>query len=164
MRALSNVLLALVIAVAACRSVPRDVHDAHELSKTESKAALVVAEGLLDKIALKVEDLSDDVVIAEHKKWMASLDTTIKAREVVLQYLIDNEEFDLGDAYVVGLKLLHDMNGGMTMIRLYWKQMISEERTTDAAKFVQLFRKDIARFRELERKFNEWISQFPVKG
>ena len=39
MRQLKVILAVLVLAIAACRSVPSDVRAAHDLSLTESKAA-----------------------------------------------------------------------------------------------------------------------------
>lgn len=165
MRTMSKLFLVLVLAVAACRSVPRDVADAHQITKTEGEAAMVLASDTLTKIETKSEELNDASVDAAFEEWQEHLNAVLEARAVVTKYLNESKAGDdVTKSYAVAQQLLLDMHGGFIAIDKYWQQMLLEERAADAERFVTLFRKDIARYRELMRKFDEWISQFRVKG
>jgi hypothetical protein len=165
MRQLKVFLAVLVFAIAACRSVPSEVRQAHDLSLVESRAALETAQDTLTKIETKSEELNDESVMASYKEWKEHVENLYEARETVRKYLVDSKAgTDVIEPYAVGQQLLIDMNDGFAAILMSWKEMLKSENQTEAAEFVRLFRKDIERYRVLERKFDEYIKQFKVKG
>ncbi len=164
MRTLKSLVLVLVLAVAACRSVPSDVATAHQTSKTESAAALTLAEGTLQKIEDKSAELNDASVTAAYNEWAAHVAKIREARAVVAKYLVDTSAGpDLTGPYQVANQILADMDTGFGLVNLHWQEMLEDGRAADAAEFRRLFRRDIERYRILQRKFDEWISQFRVK-
>jgi hypothetical protein len=131
---------------------------------TESAIALGIATDTLIKIETKSTELSDESVTAAYYKWREHVAKIAAARRVVNVYLLDSKAgADVTGPYSTGTKLLADMDHGFRIINQYWADMVSVERTVESATFVALFRKDIERFKVLERKFDEWISQFRVR-
>lgn len=164
MKTIKSIVFILFLAIAACRSVPSDVNQAHQLSKVESAAALSVAEDTLEKIEDKSAELNNTSVTAAFDSWATHLKNIQEARIVVQNYLVQTKAGDdLTGPYNVANQLLLDMNGGFVGISVSWADMIKPEREVDAVKFIALFRKDIERYRVLQRKFDEWINQFKVK-
>lgn len=165
MRQLKVILAVLVLAIAACRSVPSNVRAAHDLSLTESKAAFVIAEDTLAKIETKSAELNDATVSAAYVLWLEHRNKVVSARGVVARYLADSKAGkDVTEPYATGRQLLADMNRGFAVINARWVDILKTENDADRVEFVALFRKDIDRFRVLERKFDEYIKQFKVKG
>ena len=89
----------------------------------------------------------------------------VSARGVVARYLADSKAGkDVTEPYTTGRQLLMDINRGFAVINSQWANILKTENDVKRAEFVALFRKDIDRFRVLERKFDEYIKQFKVKG
>ena len=85
-------------------------------------------------------------------------------RNIVLEFLRENpKDIETAKAYLVGTRIIGDLTGGFGEIDRYWSKMIDPEFDLAAKEFIKVVRRDIERFRVLERKFNEWIRQFPVK-
>jgi len=165
MRQLKVFLAVLVFAIAACRTVPTEVRQAHDQSLIESRAALEVADDILFKIEVKSLELNDEFVMASYKEWKEHVEILYKARDTVHKYLINSKAgVDVTSPYAVGQQLLVDLNDNFATILVSWKEMLKTENEEDAAEFIKLFRKDIERYRILERKFDEYIKQFKVRG
>jgi len=164
MKQIKILFTVLIFALAACRSVPRDVRTAHDLSISESSAAFVIAEDTLNKIEIKSQALNQDSVRDAFTEWNNHLDIVVEARRIVEAYLRSGSDPELINSYVVASQLLSDMDRGFLVIDAAWESMLALENTAKAAEFVALFRKDIQRYRTLERKFDEWIKQFKVRG
>jgi hypothetical protein len=165
MRQLKVLCFALVLAVAACRSVPADVRAAHDASQASTTAATFVAEETLNKIESKSAELSDESVSAAFATWKTEYNNLVMTRAIVLDYLrISPKDSEVAKSYIVAHRILNDMNGGFNQIDMHWRLMIAEENAEKAALFVKLFRRDIERFRTLNRQFDEWFRQFSVKG
>jgi hypothetical protein len=155
-------MLVLAFAVTACRSVPSEVAVQHSLSMQESDEALVIASNTLIELERKSIDMG---VADEFGEWLKHVEKLMEHRGVVHRWLVESKAGeDVIGPYATGHKLLMDMHRGFYSINAYWKDMLTEENDEARAKFIELFRKDIERFRVLERKFDEWISQFRVKG
>lgn len=164
MRQLKVFLAVLVLAIVSCRSVPSDVRQAHDLSMTESAAALGIATDILVKIETKSIELSNESVTAAYTQWRQHMVKISAARDVVYRYLVDSSAgTDVTIPYSTGAKLLNDMNRGFVTIEASWTSMLLAENDAAAKNFIALFRKDIQRFKVLEHKFDEWIKQFKVK-
>jgi len=164
MRQLKMFLAVVVLAIAACRSVPADVRQAHDTSMVESKAALVIATDTLAKIETRSTELNDATVLAAYKEWISHISVMRDARGIVALYLAESKAGpDVEGPYSVGLRLVTSMDRGFAAINQHWAAMIDPLREDDAKVFLALFRKDIERFKVLERKFDEWIKQFRVK-
>lgn len=163
---MNKVLVAVLFALSiiGCRSVPFDVHQAHEQSMTESDAMFDIVEPLLSKVESGVNDLDSTEVRAKYDVWIEHLNELALARNFVLKYLKDTKAGeDLTGPYILANDIMRDMNAGMDMLTFYWEQFFDEQDQGEE-EFVALFRRDIERFKILERKFDEWISQFRVKG
>jgi len=150
MRQVRVFLAVLVLAIAACTSVPREVRAAHDLSLTESKAAFDVAEDTMAKIETKSAELNDATVREAFIEWETHLGKVRDAREVVTKYLANNKmgQDSLGP-YSIGTKLLYDMHSGFQTINALWTEMLKPERDADTKAFMEFFRRDIERFRIL---------------
>ncbi len=156
-------MLVLALIVVGCRTVPSEVMVQHGISLQESDEALGVAEQTLKAVEAKSDLLSDELVTAAFVRWTEHVERIMAARGVVHQYLLETKaDLEVTSAYSTGHKLLMDMHRGFNSINRYWEEMLT--RDTDRERFIELFRKDIERFQVLERKFDEWISQFRVKG
>jgi hypothetical protein len=165
MRQIKVLCLALVLAAVACRGIPVAVRDAHNESQTSAMAATLVAQETLVKIEAKSAELNDVSVSAAFETWKTEYTSLLTARTVVLEYLQTKpSDSEVAQAYLTANQILRDLNGGFNQISMHWRLMIAEENAEQAARFVYLFRKDIERFNTLNRKFDEWIRQFPVKG
>jgi len=165
MRQIKVLCFALVLAVAACRGIPAEVRAAHDASQASTMAATAVAQETLTKIEAKSAELNDDSVSAAFETWKTEYSNLLMARSIVLDYLrLKPGDAEVAQAYLTGNRILNDMNRGFNTIDMYWNLMLQEENAEQAATFVQLFRKDIERFNALNRRFDEWIRQFPVKG
>lgn len=164
MRQLKVILAVLVLAIASCRSVPSDVRQAHDLSMTESAVALGIATDILIKIEAKSTELNDASVTAAYTEWAEHMSKVTSARAVVAGYLDDSDAgADVSGPYAIGLMLLNDMNRNFATIEANWANMILDSMVEPRGVFIGKFRKDIERFKVLERKFDEWIKQFKVK-
>ena len=165
MNKIKNFFLIIVLAVAACRSVPSDVSEAHKFSMVESKAAFEIADTTLTAVANKSAELNDERVTALHTKWLEHKSNISKARAVVRKYLVETDAgADLTGAYDVATVMLNDMDNGFASVNRAWEEMIDPANSVQAETFISLFRRDIERYKELEKKFDDWISQFRVKG
>lgn len=165
MKTLKFLLVTLVLAIAACRSVPTEVRQAHDLSMVESEQAMGIASDTLTKIETKSEELNDESVSAAFNDWSEHMAKIIEARNVVANYLNESKAGeDVTGPYTVAQIILSDMHNGFSQINRWWADMLKEENDAAAAQFVAMFRRDIDRFRTLERKFDEWIKQFKVRG
>ena len=165
MRQLKIFCLALVLAVAACRSVPADVRAAHDGSQASTSATMTIASQTLSLIESKSEELSDESVSHAFDLWKMEYNNLIQMRLIVLDHLkINPKDSDVVTSYILGNRLLSDMNVGFNQIDMHWKLMLDGANADKVALFIKLFRRDIKRFRILNRKFDEWIRQFTVKG
>lgn len=159
-------LLGLLVMVAACRSVPGELVETNNKMRRESTAAFVVAEDTLKKIEQRSAELNDESVTAAWKEWALHVEQATAARVYVQDYLrlsANSSDKDVSNAYEVGSRLLADLDYGMGEIQLYWSEMVDPANEDKAQAFVAMFRSDIVRFNELQRKFDEWLKQFPVK-
>ncbi len=161
MRGFKVLFLTLVLLVAACRSIPGDVVAAHEIDLKESKSALVKLENVLKKVESKTVEFNVQEVYSE---WTEHFINIVAARIVVSDYLKESKEFELSGAYNTGLRLLEDLDGGFTFVAAEWLQVLHEANDVSRVKLLVGMRKDIARYRILQRKFDEWIRQFKVSG
>jgi len=158
-------MLVLAVAVVGCRSVPVDVSEAHIASMIRSNDALDVAEQTLKAVEAQSVLLNDALVDAAFQKWTRQIERTMTARGVVHKYLLDTKvDLEVSSAYSTGHKLLVDMHANFSSVKRFWEEMIMDENAQRRDLFIRLFRDDIQRFNTLERKFDEWISQFKVKG
>ena len=165
MRTFKVLVATLILAIAACRSVPSEVKQAHELSKTESVAAVGLATDMLLKIEEKSAELNDDLVTSAFVSWTSHRVNIDLARATVMEYLQNTDAgLDVTNPYIVGARLLRDMDRGFLTITRHWEAMLLDERSVDRAIFIERFRKDIGRFETLERKFDEWMKQYRVGG
>jgi hypothetical protein len=166
MRTIKSLLLVLVVAIAACRSVPQEVKDAYNRTKTDGAAILVVAEDVLDKIETASSEVNDEYVSAAYNKWHEHYEQLVSDRAVVVDYLLSSKADKAANGYIVAGKLLSDMNISMREIVVHWETMLSdvENNPNIIGKFIDTFRRDIQRYRTLQRKFDEWIEQFRVRG
>lgn len=155
-------MLVLALALTGCRSVPGEVLASHNMSVVASRFAFEIAEDTL----VRLEEKSITLGVAdEFLQWTEHLNLIMTYRGTVQKYLVDTKaDTDVVGPYSIGHKLLVDMHGGFWMVNAHWKDMLREENDEARTRFIELFRKDIERFKVLERKFNEWISQFRVKG
>jgi len=155
----------LLLAMISCRSVPSEVSAAHDTTIQESQQVFIIAESLLNKIALKSEELNSDVAYDSYVAWKEHIIKLSEARAIVAFYLTKTKAGpDVTKPYAVAEQLLTDMHNGFITMVQHWEEMLRPDREVDANEFIQAFRRDIERYRILEHKFNEWIKQFKVKG
>jgi (p)ppGpp synthase/HD superfamily hydrolase len=133
---------------------------------TESAAALNGMDRLLFKIENAVVEL-DDVVVAEAAtEWKKHVDATRDARAKVKAYLVNTKAgADVNAGYDVAKRLLDDLDFNAFVVHTNWRPLMEalKNGTGNADEFVEHFHRDIGRFKELERKFDEWIRQFKVR-
>jgi len=156
--------LVLVLSAFGCRTVPQNVADSHNTTMVESEAAFEVANDVLEKIGNQSAVLDNEFVQDSFEEWKEHHTNLLEARKIVLHYLRTTDtKLEVTNAYRVGADLLSAMNDGFEQISVFWEDMVKDENKIRAEEFIRLFRKDIDRYRTLERKFDEWISQFRVK-
>ena len=161
-----NLLLICILALACvgCKSIPAEVRAAHDTSLELSAAAFVEAEDLIAKVRTPVAELNDEYVTALYQRWVESISKLIQQRSIVRTYLDEEKEYELESAYGVGHDLISDLAVNFSDLAASWEEIATFPDKDRVDGYLGGFTRDIARFRELERKFDEWIKQFPVKG
>jgi len=145
-----------------CRTVPTEVKAAHELSIVETDAAFSKMQGLFTQIENRVDTLNDEAIQAIRQEWENHIVKVFDARTVVRGYLTDTQaDTDVTFGYATGTRLLADLDINAHTVFVVWDRMLAGEVGTD--EFLAAFRRDIQRFKTLERKFDEWIKQYRVK-
>ena len=86
MSQIKSIFLCLILALAACRSVPQDVITAHEASMTESALALGGMNRLLAQIENAVAELDDAAVVAAKNEWRGHVIAALENRATVEKY------------------------------------------------------------------------------
>lgn len=161
MKHLKVMLAMLVLVIAACRTVPANVRTAHDLSIAESSKAFNAVDNFIQDVGIRVGEIGEEEVMAAYNGWRDGIDKAVAARAIVKKYLIDTKAgYDANRGYDVAERLLADLNLNVGQIWADWPEL----NTTSGKIFVARFRLDMARFGTLERKFDDWIRQFKVKG
>jgi len=156
--------MSALLVVASCRSIPSEIRKEHDMVMAESTAALDIASDTLMKLETASNELNDAYVSATFLSWKQHYTAVLEARKVILNYLGSNKtDSDLVPGYNTGTQLIIDMHNGFIQINLYWQLMLKDENAPKRAEFITAFRRDITRYRLLQRKFDEWIKQFKVK-
>jgi hypothetical protein len=164
MRHLKVFLAVLVLAIAACRSIPSDVRQAHDLSVVESAAAFDNVEAVLLQIEADIESIDDEFIKKEYDEWVKHMNTVLEARATVWKYLNEKEsDLELKGAYATGDRLAKDISNNFIILCKNWEEIFTDPNH-NPDNYIPFFRRDMKRFNELERKFHEWIAQFKVKG
>jgi len=158
-------MLVLALVVIGCRTVPAEIIKAHQDSMWTSERAFGIAESTMIQIEDKSTELNEFSVSLAFAQWTKYINQIIVWRSTVRRYLIEAKaDANVIGPYGIGYRLLVDMHTGFHTINHNWKNMIEADGEANATKLIELFRKDIQRFKILERKFDEWIRQFKVKG
>lgn len=152
-----TILLALVVALAACRSVPLDIRQAHDTSLRNHTVAVAVIKNLTSK---PVADLTAEEVRSAQEVFEAQWVQLFENRTKVANWLFIEKAKDAAQGYAAGQAIYSDMNRHYLVMFLKWQQY----DTPEAKLHIRLWLDDAARAAELNRKFDEWIRQFRVKG
>ena len=155
--------IVFALALVGCKSVPADVRAAHDESMTFSANAFDVAEDVIAKVREPVAELNDELVAEAYALWVFNISNLLSKRAIVLTYL-ESDEPELVDSFTVGNQLIADLAFNFRDVKDNWENIATYPDRDKVNTYLDQFARDFDRFRELERKFDEWIKQFPVKG
>jgi hypothetical protein len=159
-----KILIVFILLLAACRSITKEVSDANVESNSKSTELLKLwEERILPKVntgeQYNLEELNNLT-----KEWSSKYAELVSKRNLIQSYLDSNSgDADTALGFQTASVLISDINKNILQIFSDWQSWLSLDDISGKEQYIVFMKLHVERFNTLNRKFNDWVSQFKVK-